>query len=367
MKGGQKSYKEVKLLIYLFNSRKMIIFIFGDDDFRGKEKVEELKRRFLKEVDPSGSSLSVIDGKEASMIEVSEKCGTSSLLVSKRMIVIEDLFSNSKILEEALDYFKTKEETGTDNIIIFWEPRIKTKKKNNKKTPLFLDASDREKILSAKAQRLFMFLQTQEYVQEFSKLSYSELAKWTQDRASRRGAEISGQALRALLGLTGSDLWLVSQELDKLISYKKGLSPQGAIEIELKEVEAISVGIFDNNIFSLTDALASKNSALAIRLMEEQLYSGVNDYYLLSMMIRQVKILLQVRQALDSGLNARQISKQLNLHSFVVQKGVSQVRQFNYHELSRALSKLIEIESQLKTGRGEARALLNLFILRLSS
>ena len=337
----------------------MIIFIFGEDDFRGKQKVRELKDKFLRDVDPGGNSLSVIDGSTTTMKEINEKVGTSSLLSSKRMVVIEDLFSNSSILEEAKNYFYQKEKEE-DKVLVFWEPGIKTKKKGGGKQVVTWDSSGREKPLTKKASEFFTFLNKQQYVQEFPLLSRAGIAKWAQEKIEDQGLSISNRALQLLVGLTGGDLWQLQEEINKLVAYKKGNNSQ---EIEYQDVKMMVSGMFTDNIFALTDALSNKNSAEAVRLLEEQMESGANEHYLLTMIIRQIRILLQIRQALDKGHSSQQIAKQLKLHPFIVQKGVNQVKGFDLEKLKKALNELIEIDKALKSGQGEAKSLLDLFIL----
>lgn len=343
----------------------MIIFIFGEDDFRGKEKVRQLKDKFLRDVDPSGNSLVTLRGSEASIKEINEKCGASSLFCSKRMVVVEDLFSNTPVLEQAVDYFRDKEEKGSEDIVVFQDSRIKTKRKKSRKTPLFLDDSGREKALNKKAQKLFDFLHSQQYVQEFAPLSNPEATRWIQNRVESRGGKISNKNAQLLFSLTGGDLWHLHWEIEKLIHYKQGRTSSQEVEIEAQDIETITTGLFNQDIFALTDAVGSKNPGLALRLLEEQLLSGVSEHFLLNMIIRQVKILLQVRQALDAGYSSGKIAGQVKLHPFVVQKSISQVRGFSLGRLKKALNNLVEIDHSLKTGQGEAKSLLDLFAMRL--
>src|SRR6056297_305047 len=167
--------------------------------------------------------------------------------------------------------------------------------------------------------------------------------------------------------MTGGDLWQLHWEIEKLIHYKQGQISSLQVEIEARDIEAVTTGLFNQDIFALTDAVGSKNPGLALRLLEEQLLSGVSEHFLLNMIIRQVKILLQIRQALDSGYGSGQIAGQVKLHPFVVQKSISQVRGFSLDRLKKALNRLVEIDSELKTGQGEAKSMLDLFLLKLSS
>ena len=99
----------------------MIIFLYGEDTFRSRRKLNELKDKFLRDVDPNGTSLQVVDGEVARIEEIGELVGPASLFSRKRMIVIEHIFNNKDqtIFEELFAYLKNK--GIADNIIIFWD------------------------------------------------------------------------------------------------------------------------------------------------------------------------------------------------------------------------------------------------------
>jgi len=158
----------------------MIIFIYGEDTFRSRKKLKELKDKFIREIDPAESSLTTLDGKTAKAKEIIDCFGARSLLAKKRMTVIENLFFNKNrvAFEEIFNYLKKvhpiRNSGGTfppeagqpladnpeakqwgvisngartgkdDNIIIFWESAIKTKTASNKKNAFLLDSSGKE-------------------------------------------------------------------------------------------------------------------------------------------------------------------------------------------------------------------------------
>ena len=51
----------------------------------------------------------------------------------------------------------------------------------------------------------------------------------------------------------------------------------------------------DDNIFHFTDALSARNAATALHLLHDQLESGANPFYIVTMLSRQITILLQVK------------------------------------------------------------------------
>lgn len=127
-------------------------------------------------------------------------------------------------------------------------------------------------------------------------------------------------------------------------------------------MEKLVKGNFDDNIFALTDAIGARDKALAAKLLEEQFELGANAIYLLTMITRQIKIILQVRQALDLGQSSRQIITELKLNPYVAQKAIEQSRHFSLNALKIIFDKLVEIDYKIKTGQGEPQVLLGLLI-----
>lgn len=328
--------------------------------------MDELKNKYLREVDQHGSGLSVISGAKAAVADIAGAISPSSLLSKKRLIIIEDIFASkdAAIFEKLHEYLKNKQQD--DNIVIFWESNLLIKKIKGKPAAMLLDSSGKDKPLNKKQAELFKFLAGQKYAFSFNQLSNTELANWVKKQAAARGGKISARAADMLVGLVGSDGWQISNELDKLLNYKTaGQLTDGAAAIEAEDVQKLVQGNFSENIFALTDALSVKNKILATRLLDEQLAAGLSDGYMLNMFTRQFRILLQIKQALESGSSPRQIASQLKLHPFVAQKGVEQARHFTLPILKSVLSRLHEIDFKVKTGQGDYLTGLNMLIAKL--
>lgn len=333
----------------------MVIFLYGQDTFRGKRKLGEFVERFLKEVDPSGHSLTVLSSAEATVGAIGQAAGSGSLLSRKRMLVVEQVFSRKEgqFFADLYKYLQAEPAGLADNIVIFWD-----------------EVSSEEKGLTKERGQLFRWLSGQKYAQEFKPLSNTELANWVREEVSSRSGDISREAATHLVALTGGDLWQIDQEIDKLVHYKAGqkLGLGASVvpdKIELNDVRELVMGVFDEQVFALTDALSMRNRALAAKLLEEQLRGGESEEYLLHMVTRQFKILVQVRQALDSGLTGKKIASELKLHPFVAQKSVGQVRNFSLEQLKKILLQLIDIDYLVKTGRSRPKVELGRLVARL--
>lgn len=311
--------------------------------------MHELKNKFVKDVDPSSNSIIYLAGNNLTMADLSEAIGARSLFVRKRLVIIENVFANQgeKLLEKFYDYLKKqvgKKEKDDDNIIIFWDENSGTKLSANK---------------------LFKYLSEQKYAQNFKKLSNTETAAWIKKEVANRGARIKPQAILSLASMFSGDLWQLNSEIDKLINHKQAqLLADSEALINEDDIELLCRGNVDANIFAFADAISNKNKASAMKLLEQELEAGVAEQYLLTMIIRQFRILLQVKEAVQSGATARKIASQLHLHPFVVQKSLAQVNGFTLQTLKNIFSSLVEIDKKTKTGQADFKSAISLLIAK---
>ncbi len=322
----------------------MIILLHGADTFRSKRFLRDLKNKFTKDVDPTENSLDFIDGQNTTIREINEKINTGSLFVKKRLIVVENIFKNKKdqIFTELDDLLK-KIPSGENNIIIFWDEEI----------------NSTDKSFKTKAKKLLAFLMQQPYSQEFKTLSDGQLLTFIKKEAAAYHKEIDATAALRLLNLTSSDPWIIASEIKKL-----AFCGDHKI-INLAAVNEMVTGSYDENIFGLTDALSAKNKKLALALLEEQYAAGLSDEYLITMLIRQFKILWQIRDALDKKINPALLASRLKLHPFVIKKGLLQAKNFDSPSLKKYLNNLIRLDFLNKNSQADIKTELNLLIANL--
>lgn len=320
----------------------MIIFVYGPDTFRSREKLKELKNKFIKEIDPNGNDFNILLGQNTSIKEINEKISTGSLFTKKKMTIIENIFENKdkEIFPELVEYIKKNKLDSGDDILIFFD-------------------HDLEK-LTVNQKKLFTFLKKQKYIFELPLLNNAQLNIWIKNKTAKEEIKIQLQVSQEIINLTGNDLWRINNDVNKLINYKKKEK-----EIKVEDVKELVSGDVDENIFALTDAISQKNKQLAIKLLEEQYEAGLSNEYIIFMLIRQLKILLQIKTELNKNLNADQIIQKLKLHPFIIKKGIIQARNFTILDLKNSLNRLIEIDFLSKTGQAKSKTLLNLFIVNI--
>jgi DNA polymerase III subunit delta len=314
----------------------MIIFLYGEDTFRSKQKLNEFKNKFSRDIDPSMLNIEEIDGEKISTEGFKQAIGTGGFLVKKRMIIVENLISKNKdkkihkeivgVVEkiEEKDPINNKQED--DNVIIFWEELGATTK------------DYKSKKLSGD---LYKYLKERKYAFEFLQLNNIKLAAWIKQKISLREKDIKPEAVNLLVSLVGSDMWKLNSEIDKLVAGEHDI-------IEIDKVKDLVSENFNDNIFEIVDAIAEKNKKNFLYLLERYLYSGKDSSYLLSMLIRQFRMLLQAKSILEGSPYAN-LSTELKIPFFIEKKIKSQVSKYTLDQLKKIYGQLMAIDIELKT------------------
>ncbi len=323
----------------------MIINLSGQDTFRSRERLKQLREAFVKKYDPSGMNVARLDGMGLKFEAFQESVASQGFLSSRRLVIVERPFEADRKTQEAMAQYIKDKSVPEQTIVVFWsgEEQVKKRKKE-----------------SEEPSRLHALLNRSQQREVFDFLEPLEVEGWIARRVKERGGTIERAAAERLASAVGSDLWLAANEIDKLLHQHGGT-------IAAKDIDDSISAKVEESIFAFTDALSRKDARQALRLLEEQLEGGTNELYLLTMIGRQIRILLGISDVAASEPNPATIASRLKLHPFVVKKGLQQIRFFSQSELIQAHDQLVTIDRKLKSTRVNPRALLELFVLRLCS
>lgn len=320
----------------------MIFFLHGPDSFRRRQKLNELKDKFMTALDPLGQSLLHLDGAKSSIKELSDHLSSGSLFTKKRMLIIENIFQNKQDdIFPALLKICQKNNNADDNALIFIEEEIK------------------KSSLKTEAKKFATWLLKQPYVQEFKTLNNLQLSNFAKEKIKAKNSQISPSALSLLISKTGNDLWRLNNEIEKLSAASKNQIIDNSL------VESLIHGEMEENIFALIDALVAKNNNLALRLLEEQILAGLSQDYILAMLQRQIKILLIIKtlQTKDK-LSEKELVTNLKLHPFVIKKSLEQSKKFSLPELHDYWQELLRIDLGNKRGKIDVKSELYALLIK---
>ncbi len=318
----------------------MILCVYGDA-FRVKERVKELKDAFRAKHDPTGLNFTQFpsDGQKPNPSEVLQSALASPFLGARRMVVVRDAVAGAK--KEAEKAWAGAERVPESTVLVF------------------VDAAD-----SAAVEKTALFKMLAAFGAKMEPLpspSGAELVKWIVRRAAVLNVGISTDAAQELSVRTGGDLWQTDAELNKLAAFA------GTTTITSAMVTEMVRPAFEGQMFALMDMVSQKRTREALRMLEEERQAGSADFYLLSMLQRQIRLLLSARLLLDQDPRASgaQAAEVLGAAPFVAGKVMSQARGFHTRVLEEAHGLTYAFDVGAKSGRIDAALAVDLLCAKL--
>ena len=112
--------------------------------------------------------------------------------------------------------------------------------------------------------------------------------------------------------------------------------------------------------------MGNRHGKKAAILLQQKLQEGTDPFYLFAMFVRQIRLLIQLKEQVDEGHRPPAISKNLKMHSFVTGKLFQQAQHFSLPQLEQIYHHLLDIDVGVKTGRNDMVTALNLFVAGLT-
>lgn len=322
----------------------MLIFVYGDDTFRVKQKVDQMVEAFKQKYDPTGMNTSRYPAEGAKKCELGEVMGSvraMPFLGERRMVVVQDLVGG--LTKAAMKPWHEGFLSAPDStIVVFWET---LEPKALEKKALFKALKEEAEI----------------HTYAFPQLEGRALQTWVESRVKELGGSIERQAVGEITQRVGPDLWQMHNELSKLVAYASGNA------ITKQMVEELVQTNFEGRIFDLIDAVSKRQPAKALKLLQEERWAGASDHYLLTMLGRQVRILLGAKSLLEENPRAskQELASVMGVHPFVAQKALAQARNLALETLMETHQLLYRFDKQMKTGQISAQMAVDLTSVKL--
>jgi len=307
----------------------MIIFLYGEDSYRSREKLNEIINHY-KETHKTGLNLRHCDGQDLDFQDFKNELQTMPMFKEKKLLILSNVFSNQEFKEE---FLKNSDKLVKSNqVVVFYEDKE-------------IDCDD----------SFFKFLRKQAKTQKFPVFNTQQLRNWLKKEFAKHQTEIEPRALDKLIEFVGNNLWQLSNEVKKLSAFKK------AQKIGVKDIKLLVKSKIDTDIFKTIDALGLRRKSQALNLLHQHLEKGDSPSYLLTMINYQFRNILEIKDLLERG----QPLTRSKLHPFVIKKSYQQAQRFTLDELKKIYRKIFEVDYNIKTGKLEPQTALDLFIAEI--
>jgi DNA polymerase-3 subunit delta len=222
----------------------MIIYFYGKDKYRIREKVKDLIDAH-KEKNKSGfSSL-----KDIELEDLRREMLSVSMFSEKKLVIVYDFIISKEFLSQ-IELFEL-----SSNVL------------------LIVNESDAD--IDCKKQ-------------EFELLSESKLKEWIREKVKDMKGGIDEGAMDLLTDYVGSDLFRMENEIIKLASYSSNIS--------LENVKKLVRDKDELNIFETINYIARKDKKGALQSIKKHLDKGDTPIYILAMIGFQIRKIISAKE-----------------------------------------------------------------------
>jgi DNA polymerase-3 subunit delta len=331
----------------------LLYILFGEDDFSLTRSLEEIKRG-IGDQSLLEANTSVLDGQQVTVDHLRGVGGTMPFLAEKRLVIVQGLLGrfepegkprlrkkiappNEKGKEaEYKSFADCLEKIPDSTVLVLIDGKVKSS------NPLLKQLLPRAKVRS------------------FPILKEDRLRQWIKREVVGQGTSISPEAVDLLAKLVGGNLWIMTNEINKLALFASGR------RIEVEDIKALVSLAQETSVFAMVDAILDFKVGVAEQLLEQLLERGASPAYLLVMLARQVRMIVRARELRRQRGAEVAIQDKLGLTSeFALRKTLDQAQRYPMERLREVYSKLLETDLAIKTGKYDGELALNLLIADL--
>lgn len=310
----------------------MLYLLYGTENYLIKKEINKiLESNSIEKINISEYNLEI-----DSFGNILEDAETISMFGDKKAIVVSNsyIFTGKNIKSDndpelILNYFKN---LNPDTILIF--------------------TTDSEKLDERK--KIVKEIKKIGNVKEFNKST--DLTNIIKDIFGEY--KIDNSVIRFFIDRCGSNLDILSQEINKIKTYK-----DNDLNITKEDIINLTTKNIDIDIFGFVDTIVNKNKEKALEIYNEMLINGEEPIKILVILANQFRIIYQAKELYKKGYSGNDIATQIGIHPYRIKLALEKAVNYDSKTLLNYLSKLADLDYDIKIGNIDASLGLELFIL----
>ena len=312
---------------------KQIYLIYGAEAYLKKQ----YKDRFIKAMLPDGDTMNYAyyEGKNTDIKEVIDLAETLPFFAERRLIVFEDTGFFKSSGADLADYISDMPAT---TYFIFIESEVD------------------------KRSKLYKAVKAKGHIVELDAQDENTLRKWVLSLVKKEGKQMDASDVAYFLNKVGTGMENITKELEKLVCY----CIDRAV-ITRDDIDAVCVTQITSHIFEMVNAVANKDQRKALDLYYELLALKEPPMRILFLLIREYRILFQVKALIKQGYGRKEIASKAGLHPFAAGRYMDEAKRFHLRELRSVMEEGADIEQRVKTGLLTDSLAVELFLVKHST
>jgi DNA polymerase-3 subunit delta len=325
--------------------------LHGEDELARSEALQKLQAR-LGPPEMAALNTTVFEGASITLAELRNACDTVPFMAERRLVVVHGLLgylaSTKGQKRDDHQSWKAQYLTGLGDYLAQLPETTRLVFVESRQLPTTHPIMRRANA------------DTYSYVRAFG--LPKDLVQWVRKRAGEKGGEFSQNAAAALVQAVGQNQLMLDQEIEKLLAFANYERA-----VERADVTGLVPYAQEAVIFDAVDALGQRDGTRAAHLIHNLLDHGNAPLYLFAMIVRQFRLLIQIKELSRKQLDVQGIAKTINLHPYPTGKLHTQARNFSIEQLEHIHHWLLDIDVQIKTGQIDDVVALDLLIAGLAT
>jgi DNA polymerase-3 subunit delta len=322
-----------------------IYLLHGNDEFGIQSFLEEGLKPKMGGTPDTAMDITSVDGKTLSLEAIQSETHTMPFLSKRRMVIIKDPLYLAKGKNKKEQFIQFLESVPSTTALILIEDVLVTQKdKHHWLVDWIKDNKDRC------------------WSRAFNLPKGGAMVRWIQDQAKEMGGEFDDKGAQLLASYVDEDPRLAKMEVSKLLTYVDFSRP-----VSEEDVVKLTADVRQGDVFEMVDAIGFGDGEKAM-FMLRRLLEGSEPLPLFGMIVRQFRLLIQVRELLNvnPGLDHIKIAQTLGSHPYPIQKIMPQARLFTIEKLKTIYHQLTEVDKAIKTNQLEPELAMDLLIASLT-
>lgn len=213
-----------------------------------------------------------------------------------------------------------------------------------------------------KRRKFFKVLQEKALLVEYKKPYENQIPGWIRHIAKAHNLVMSDEAVSLFHRLVGSQLVEIEAEMKKISQF---LYPRENVELE--DVAQVVSQKREENVFDLTEAIASGDKVLSLTQLVRLLDQGQSELGIVALVARHIRILLAIKEGMNLGLAGQKLAQHAQVPNYYLQDYLRQARIWNPKKLENALVILSDTDRALKSSPVSSHIWLENMVLKTSA
>jgi len=272
------------------------------------------------------TTLILLDADHKSSKELLDTISSPSLFSTKRILFLKRIYRNKEksiLIDEILSILKNQ---NSDDILIFWEDQ---KIKSNTK--------------------YYKFFKENKSLEEVDALNKRTFFSWLRSELEKNSLKIDPAIIKELAERTNYDPERCANEI------KKFKLNSTSMIIRKEDLEELTSDTLERDIWDLIESINQEDRIASMEILEKLIKQSVDENYILSMLVRNLRLLTLTKFLSEKRKDYREISSILKIPPFTTPTLVKSSQKYSNEKLVKLYTKLSNLDYQIKTGKVDAK------------